>query len=282
MSLPPCSMIEHVDLVERQRGTSARAGSVSSCSAGPPTSSAVSASTSTTSPVGRLDRGDAAEQPARRPSAAMPASSRSRIATGPHGVELRRRRAACRTRRPPSSPARSRSAPGSRVRLDPVDRQDHGRRPAAWRSRWSGRADRVVCGDDDGVHRRPDLGADAVLGDAERRPAWRAGPRRSPRRGCPSPARRTARRRARAARDRAPQQLDAAGQAAAAGADGHGRARTRAESAAMTGGHGGRLDVVDGVPSGDGSSTSVSGGTTTSSSGSATPDASCSQPIGTR
>ena len=119
-----------------------------------------------------------------------------------------------------------------RVRLDAVDRQDDVGGCRMTVEVEADRADLVVIrgGHDGGLHGRPDLGADALLGDAEAgqrgelaiggRTAVAAHRRDDERFGSElaEPG------------DRAPQHADAAGQAAAAGPDGDGRARIELET----------------------------------------------------
>ena len=166
MSLPPRSMMSTSISLNGSAGTSARAYSVSSCSRSPPTSSAVKASTLTTSPL--HDSIDPTP-PRRRPvafSAAIPSSRRSRISIGPH--EWIWAAPGCLPKPTTAifvQPRLDRTLE-ARVRLDAVDGED----PVG--------AQRVVVevhghaarrrGDDLVVHRGPDLGTDRLLGDAER------------------------------------------------------------------------------------------------------------------
>ena len=132
------------------------------------------------------------------------------------------------------------------MRLDAVHRKDHvgGRRMAVEVE--ADRADLVVLrgGHDGGLHARPDLGADPILGDAEasQRGELTIGGRTAVAAHC----RHDERQRAQVAQpcDRAPQHLDAPGQATAARADGDGRARTELQSSDDRR-PGGRLDVAD-------------------------------------
>ena len=217
----------------------------------------------TTSPDG--DSTDATP-PSTRPvprSASMPSSSWSRITTRAARRGTGRRRAACRSRRRPSSCSRSRSGRGTPV-CGFIRFTGRMRSAAGGVDVEVQRAAGRVVGDDDGLHRRADLGVERRRRSCR---AWRAspaGPRRWPRRGCPSPGRRTAPRRGRAGRRSAPRssstrpvrpRLPAPTATVMPGGDGAGEAPDDLVARR-------RLDVGDGRRVRDaGSSTSVSGGT---------------------
>ena len=220
MSLPPRSMISTSMSSNGSGATSARACSVSSRSAAPPTSSARNAVHGDDVVERRLDRGDAAEQAA---GVAQGGDAGEEVIAHPDGgvgVELGGSRLLAEADDRHLRAAALDRALERRVRLDPVDGHD----PVGPGGVGVEVEPAAVGGvsDDFGVHRRPDLCAERVLGHAElgqHRPL--------PVRGGPAMA---AHRRhhegigaelAQAA-DGAPQQLDAGRQPAAAGADGHG------------------------------------------------------------
>ena len=132
-----------------------------------------------------------------RCSAAMPLSNRLRISTGPHEWIC----AAPGCLPNPTTAifvqATLDRALEAGVRLDPVDRHDAigagGVAVEVQRHAVGG------AGDLDRLHRRPDLGSRSPPRSCRASPASPADLRPSRRRGCPSPARRTARRRGRAA-----------------------------------------------------------------------------------
>ena len=202
MSLPPSSTISTSISSNGSAGTRVRAYSVSSCSNSPPTSSAVRPSTRTTSPavdsiepmppsrrpVG-LDRGAGVEQAIAhldRP-ARMDEEGAGLLAEADH-----RHLHAARLDRTLEA----------RVGLDPVDRKEAigGGSVGVEVHRRAGRG----VGDHDGVHRRPDLAAEGLLGHAQATRACGSARVRWRRRAIPSPARRTAPHRAREARRACP------------------------------------------------------------------------------
>ena len=137
------------------------------------------------------------------------------------------------------------------MRLHTVDRQDEVGARRVTIEVEADRADLVVmrgC-DDGGLHRRPDLGADAVLGDAKS--GQRGDLAVSGRSAVAAHGRDHERFGSEMAQpgDRPPEHLNSAGQAAAAGPDRDGRALIDLESG-PDGGQGGRFHVIDGVTHG--------------------------------
>ena len=198
MSLPPRSITSTSMSPNGSGGTSARASSVSSISPGPPTSSASRALHGHDVTGGRLDRRDAAEQTAgaaqqgdalEDPVAHLDRSAR---------VHLRRAGALAEAdHRHLGESALDRSAVAG-VGLHAVDREDAvGRGGVGVEVH-----DHPACrrAEHHGVHRRPDLRTHRLRQSPPGARASPAGHRRSLRRDCPSPGRRTARRRASAVR----------------------------------------------------------------------------------
>ena len=236
---------QHVDVRERERGDEIAASSVRATSAAPPTSSAVRAATRTTSPDGAsIDATPPRIRPDTR-SASMPSSSWSRITACPARVELSGTGLLAEADDSHLRATALDRSPEPGVRLHPVHGQDAigGRGVDVEVQRAAG----GIVGDDDRLHRRPDLGVERVHGHAEllerrqlalgRRASVAAHGRDDERGGAEIAE----------AGDGAAQQLDASREATTAGAHGNGHAvGDRARQAPHDLLASGRFDVADG------------------------------------